>query len=102
LGVIAEIWVDGSFVTHKANPRDVDVVAIIPVRGRVGETTPSDILRAWREESHALNAACDLFVLPWFPAGHPDRWQTDALRDYWLDEFGAHRHKGVLVLRIQS
>jgi hypothetical protein len=83
-GLTAEVWIDGSYVTEKQSPNDIDVVFIInpeeverlPRSAKVRFRRFSD--RAYIEDLYD----CHLFVL---------RNDQDELKDYFEDWFGHSR-----------
>lgn len=83
-GVAAEVWVDGSYVTEKQSPNDIDVVFIV---------NPEEVerlsKRAKARFSRFANRSyiedlydCHLFIL---------RDDQDDLKDYFEDWFGHSR-----------
>ena len=96
-GVSVELWVDGSFVTDKENPNDVDIVA------QVGQKSFAS-LSPERQEA--------LFNLFWQRETARARWRVDAYiftrgdreqESFWLDLFGHSRSgeaKGIIRLQV--
>ena len=82
LGVHGDIWIDGSYVTKKPNPRDVDVVLLVsPAALRVPTMEDMATLKHYmtREGRNEVRS----------------KWQVDfyvadanssAEHDYWLDQ----------------
>ena len=97
-GIRGNLWVDGSFVTRKLEPDDVDVVLeiselpeITPEQGNrlkwFGSLQPADVAQK------RANYCCDCYVT--LSIGH----------DYWLRQFGRDRSanpKGIIVLHING
>lgn len=102
-GIEGEIWVDGSFLTGKIDPRDVDIVLRIraqfydeapPAQQAVIEMIGSNLKNARR---------CDSYVFAEWPEGHPLHEAGRRLHDYWLGWFGHDRSgapKGIAVLTL--
>jgi hypothetical protein len=101
--VVGELWVDGSFVTEKIDPQDVDVVLRIGA-GLYNDSLPEqraaiDWIISNLKESHR----CDSYTLmeyspsdPLFPEGELDR-------SYWHRQFGFSRgldYKGIAVISL--
>jgi hypothetical protein len=100
--ITCEVWIDGSFVTTKLDPADVDMVFVID-SGVVA--TADEAALAWvnrvaqnlRDES-----LCDTYVSIRFPKEHPDFDIGFARLQYWLSVFGYHgssQEKGIAVVR---
>lgn len=101
--VSTDVWVDGSFVTEKINPADVDVV--LCTDGRVYDEG-TDQQRALL---HTVNAnlkedlGCDSYLFLEYPQGHPLYEEGRRLREYWLRQFGVSRSgepKGIAVIEV--
>jgi hypothetical protein len=104
-GVRGEIWLNGSFVTEKIDPEDVDMLIRVPsdlydmnprVRAAVDWATEER-----RRESHN----CDSY--PWveYMAGHPLFAQSEDDRRYWTHWFGTSRAgvaKGIAVVPLPA
>lgn len=103
-GFHLEVWVNGSFMTHKFNPDDSDITA--KVRGE--EYDAASVQQ--QEQLNWFNATdlrpdykCDCYVFPEYSDGHPlydfGQWR----RAYWLEKFGYSRAedpKGLAVKQI--
>ncbi len=90
---IQEQWVDGSFVTDKEDPGDIDIVTLfdgpafdglLEHRQMMVETLVSGkyTSRYWASDSYPLAV---------YPDGHPKKNLTDATLAYWDDWFGHTR-----------
>jgi Family of unknown function (DUF6932) len=95
-------WVDGSFLTEKIEPADVDVA--IQINGGV-LTTPSAlqtdlILRIARKKF----ADCDSYVFFEYPAHFYAHADGERFRIYWERQFGLNRTKntpkGIAVVQL--
>ena len=97
---ISEIWIDGSFVTNKINPNDIDVVVFAYAMNY------ENLYKRWRIirqidklDAYLTVAICEENekVLP------PDLYYEYVNhRNYWRGQFGFDRNnspKGVLVLK---
>lgn len=98
-----EIWIDGSFVTEKINPNDVDIVAPVDFESFSRLTKPQqDILRWYANEDLKQSYGCDNYTFFEYLPAHPDFSTGQAARNYWLDLFGTDRDgykKGIAVLK---
>ena len=80
------IWIDGSFISKKENPRDIDLVSIIDysdydLNKSVFETKfdPSNV----RKE-----IGVDGYLIRKFPKNHPKYFITELDSVYWRNLFG--------------
>jgi hypothetical protein len=88
-----EQYLDGSFISNKNDPGDIDLVVLIDATV-VDALTPAQQAKL-RE---LLNSAvarpkfgCDTYFCPVYPKGHPHENEARAQRKYWLGEFGYDR-----------
>lgn len=93
---VAEQWVDGSFVTAKPDPADIDIVTVFD-----GEDV--DALPVFKQVllRYLLNGAdtknpwlCDSYVIVRYPEGDVRFQQTQDSTSYWTGWFG-HTSDGV-------
>jgi|SRR5215470_6790553 len=96
------VWVDGSFVTEKIEPDDVDVV--VALNHVNGNNTPDQLRVRERIERQEFTfpVRCDSYLLMEYPTGHPDYWIGEYMHAYWLRQFGFARNnalKGMALIR---
>lgn len=97
---ILEIWIDGSFVTSKINPNDVDLVVFVHAKDYIKLAQKwSDIRNANDIDAYFTLAICEeseKYV-------RPDEYNKFVNhRNYWRGQFGFDRNnfpKGVIVLK---
>lgn len=97
-GIFADLWIDGSFLTEKIDPSDVDFVVVLPVGFLDTITQEQEKVLDWLCEDSTQPAkktfSCDSYALyetdPSDP-GHSDYLTMDA---YWKKTFG-HSIRGV-------
>ena len=104
-GIQGDLWVDGSFLTGKIDPEDIDVVLELSLATANGATPDqADRLRWLTSQADADVAqkrndyACDCYAFLEVP-GIPSN------RGYWLRQFGRDRSntpKGIVVLQING
>lgn len=89
LCIVTEVWIDGSFVTDKEEPNDIDVLLWYQDASSI---SPRE-LRVYRElkdaDLMAFRYHCDVYVLK----------DKDADRRYWKEWFGKSREgepKGII------
>jgi len=90
------IWLDGSFVTQKTDPGDVDFVTLLDAERYIRHEHALERLR--RAEPGEL---VDPYFLPTYPTGHRLRFVYESNRLDWLEIFGRggkKREKGILQL----
>ena len=91
-------WVDGSFVTRKVNPGDIDFVTFLNADVYARHEQRIEELRQRRCLPNSLT---DGYFVNVYPEGHPRRswYESDRLR--WRHDFGtslAKRPKGIVQL----
>jgi hypothetical protein len=102
--IVGELLIDGSFITTKINPRDVDLVLCVSSELYDGCSAGQRSVFNWFE-SEALRAdyRCDGYISVEWPAAHPLYAEGIATRNYWLTFFGHTREgheKGIGVLTL--
>jgi hypothetical protein len=93
------IWVDGSFVTMKRTPGDIDLVVFF---------SPPDY-RIMTHHLHILRKAykdtLDIFIVEDFPETHKNRWISILEKTQWQEMFchdRTNRPKGIIQLNFSS
>jgi len=83
-------WVDGSFVTRKLNPGDIDFVTSLEIDCYERNKVAIDALRNRRREKGVVTDGYFLFVRP---EGHPQRYLYESDREEWFRHFRWGRDK---------
>jgi hypothetical protein len=101
--VPGELWLDGSFLTEKINPKDVDVV--LRVDGSVYNAGTPDQKEAidWVIANQKLTLKCDSYVFFEYPHGDPLHDEGRWWYSYWHKQWGFSREidpKGIAVLSL--
>jgi len=99
MGIVVDVWVDGSFTTKKFEPDDSDVVVCIKSEflanmTREQQTYISDFQR--NRKGFKDKFYCDLY----FYIDHSHA-TSEWLRSYWIRQFGFSRNddmKGIVVV----
>lgn len=104
IGAKMEVWVDGSFLTQKINPDDVDFVARIEsqVWRSLSPNQCSD-LRAFNKTDFWATHKVDAFTYIEQDKSYRIRDQGEWDRAYWIRQFGFSRKdepKGLAVLSL--
>lgn len=99
IGLDSEAWLDGSFVTTKPDPEDVDVVFFF-------DRAQIDTLRAPEHRTLIQLSNRPLMLVRYLCDVYYDPADDQARRDYWLQKFGhdrnGHGRKGIAVFRIEN
>lgn len=103
-GIPADAWIDGSFLTEKTEPDDVDVVFMVsypyysdPLN--VPQRQFLDDVRKDRRLEMRSQYHCDTYVV-FVQTGHSGRDEWN--RSNWIRQFGFSRgydYKGIAVIR---
>lgn len=109
-GISGDLWVDGSFLTEKIDPEDVDVA--LRISESLLSTADQDQrgLINWFSSRDSSTVAqtkgdysCDSFVFCEVPVGHPHYPGFD-IREHWIGTFGRslqrNEPKGIVVLLV--
>ena len=101
--VEGEIWVDGSFVTEKINPEDVDLVLRLEAYFYEKATQNQRETIAWLSSNLKNSLHCDSYLFMEWPENHPNYWLGQKMYNYWMRQFGFSRGsemKGIPVLSL--
>jgi hypothetical protein len=102
-GIVGELWVDGSFLTHKIDPQDADVVLCVqsPFVDNASITQKDRL--DWFAGDLKPSHECDTYVFVEYPVSDPQYWVGDFMRAYWKRQFGFARSnqlKGIAVVHL--
>lgn len=92
------VWVDGSFITRKPEPKDIDFVVFIDYQVYYQF---EQAIEQIRQRRFLENSGIDGYFVIHYPEGHRRRnwFESDQIR--WLHDFGtslANRKKGIVQL----
>lgn len=93
LGLTCEQLIDGSFVSTKNDPEDIDLVGLIDADA-VDALSPAQQMQLQALFSGQTTKAthlCDAYLCPTVPQNDPRYARLRAARKYWLGEFGYDR-----------
>lgn len=101
--VAGEIWADGSFLTEKINPKDIDLV--LRVDGELYNSGTVEQRQAidWVIANQKLTLKCNSYVLFEYPVGHPLYDEGQWWYSWWHRQWGFSREddpKGIVVLSL--
>jgi hypothetical protein len=87
-------WLDGSFVTLKNAPGDIDVVTFITYENMAAlRVEDRQAVRELTEGPGPRQVGCDSFLVIVFPHNHAMRPAYERMRGYW-DDWWSHRRLG--------
>lgn len=93
----AKIWIDGSFVSQKIDPSDVDILAEISGEFYDG-TTPEQrrLLDALNDNVYKNSLGVDSRAWSFYDdRSHAEYWNSQWWRGYWINFFGFCRSDGL-------
>lgn len=102
----AQVWIDGSFLTKKIDPDDIDLVVVLQDRDfRLAYATPmgKDVLERIARRQFTNPVKCDSYFTLEYPPGNPNHAVGQDQRNYWLKTFGESRSgekKGMAVIEV--
>lgn len=103
VGINAEAWIDGSFLTEKIDPNDVDFA--IRLRGAEYDVAPQEVCDAveWAVSDLKTSHRVDGYAWAEWPDSHPLHGFGEDRRQYWTKWYGSSRGghpKGIVVIRL--
>jgi len=104
-GVIGDLWIDGSFLTKKPDPNDVDIV--LKMDGQIYDDGPQSVRDAvdWLLGDLKSTHRCDSYHFFRYPSNHPNHPDGEAMFIYWSKLFGFSRtkqKKGIAVVQLRE
>ena len=102
-GIVCEIWIDGSFVTGKLDPRDSDIVVAVKATAYDSASPAQQSVIQWINGNLKGVHSCDSYVLVEYDPPHALSIRSRDLRAYWRGLFGFNRAdqpKGIALLRL--
>jgi hypothetical protein len=108
LGRKMELWLDGSFVSEKHNPGDIDLVVVITIQDYKSMTQGElELLYKYTSGGDTKKICnCDSYLLLTCSDSHGNEEEKNLLKQdemYWLNQFGTDRAnvaKGMVKLVI--
>ena len=80
----AEVWINGSFLTNKIDPDDVDLVVVIQQQHWPADPGGKDVLASVVRQTFTNPLKCDSYLNIEYPAAHPRYALGQKQREYWL------------------
>ena len=102
-----KIWIDGSFISKKVNPRDIDAVFLLDYTDC--ERQQSILDSVWFSKTHKFRLGLDLYYSIEYPKTHKRHFISHLNHLYWADVYGHTRkdntgknyRKGFIELKFQ-
>ncbi|MGJ4929158.1 DUF6932 family protein [Bradyrhizobium sp. HKCCYLS2038] len=100
-----EQLLDGSFVTNKNDPGDVDMVLFVDasVIDNLSSSQKAEFAALTAGQQTKATHLCDAYFCPTYPETHPQFQQFRQIRKYWMGEFGFDRQevpKGIVQVQL--
>ncbi len=105
-GISGKLWLDGSFVTEKIDPEDVDYVLCVPSDDYDHDPKKKSVADWAVDDDRWADNSCDAYLLVEYSAGHPGAAYTRKRQAYWIDRFGrafvSKAEKGMIVVHLPA
>lgn len=101
--VVGELWLDGSYLTSKVDPEDIDVVLRLNSAFYDACTPEQKAAVDWIQGDLHYSHHCHSFVLIQWPDGHPLFWYGEYGYAYWMRQWGFSQSdvtKGMAVVQL--
>jgi hypothetical protein len=103
VGIKGDIWIDGSFLTEKIDPKDVDVVLVIQAADYDYGNDETRAAIDWVVANQKNSLRCDSYVLFEYPADSPllveGQWWYSYLHARWGFSYEGDP-KGIAVVKL--
>jgi len=99
--ITGELWIDGSFLTQKIDPEDVDLLLRVQAEFCDSATSEQEEALGWFEEGLRDSFRCDSYIWREYPPGHDLHEGSEEDRVFWTKWFGKSRNgypKGIAVI----
>jgi hypothetical protein len=83
------MWVNGSFVTQKSHPRDIDFVCFIDYTIYFNQVKLIDNQFGKYGTKDVYGLQLDGYVSPVYPKNHQDAFTTQSNKVYWISQFSS-------------
>ncbi len=103
IGIRGKVWIDGSFLTEKIEPNDVDILLDLEDETvqRLNPQQRADVDWLYENKEVQTEYGCDSHVLVQWPIGHPSHPHGEWLRAKYLSLFGwvsVYEMKGIAIV----
>jgi hypothetical protein len=86
-------WIDGSFVTQKLNPKDIDFVTFLDWKVYEIKEKRKELDRFWSFSNE--KTGLDAYIIPTYPPDVPEYENTLRIKRKWKDLYSRIREKNV-------
>lgn len=104
--LFGELWIDGSFLTEKVDPRDVDLSLRISSEAYEHGTEKQRAAIDWVSSNLRSQLKCDSYVFMEYAADDPLFWHGEYMYSYWMRQWGFSRDertmKGFVVYALDG
>jgi len=100
-GIIGELWLDGSFLTEKIDPKDIDCLLRVWSDLYDGDAAKRAVVDWACEVDRRETHSCDTYKWVEYKRGHPLFDASVSDREYWTGWFGkscSGLPKGIVVV----
>ena len=105
-GIAGDLWVNGSFLTQKIDPIDIDASLRLQFDVWNNRSPEQQVILDWFESPDRLSEQFShLYMWIEYPQGHPDYWHGEYMHAYWMKQWGFSRGeevKGMAVIILPS
>ena len=104
-GLKGDIWVDGSFLTEKIDPGDVDLVFDVPIHAIENANVPqAELLKKLSNQGFKRTERLHTFIMFTAPVAHAQFQEGERIHQQWQKDFGvsyiAKTPKGIAVIEV--
>jgi len=105
LNIPCEIWIDGSLLTKKIDPGDVDLLVDIPIEVLDhADTSQSEFIEKLVDKFFKTSGRLESFVMFSAPTGHASHVASEQARRQWAKDWGfayvSKEPKGIAVIEV--
>ena len=90
-GIKAEIWIDGSFISKKLNPSDIDILVCADAETYDANSSVRHVLDWLGKEDLKPKYFCDSYLQLDYPEGHKNRELSERTKLSWRRWFHTDR-----------
>jgi hypothetical protein len=110
VGIEGEVWIDGSFLTNKIDPLDVDLIILTDAHFRDNGTPVQQEFIEWlisNEDDPKKSFLCHTDAVLLFPLGSPWYGLNALSKKHWEENVyvfsvASHEPKGIAVIKIEA
>ena len=104
--IAGDLWINGSFVTEKIDPNDVDIVLFVDGEFLENATPEQKQAINWLSSDLKGSYRCDSYTSVRWPESSARHWEGEYWRAYWTRQWGFDRSdapaKGIVVVSLEE